>query len=137
MVRAVVGAGNERQVVMKVVRKQFVCEAVQFEDTPESMLAIQELLGDETVTITWDRGAAQFLVPTPEGVQRVDVGSWVVRMAPGVYRGLPDDVFQANFEVMGLQAGMPASQEEQAGMPASQAEGQAGMPASPAKKGGK
>lgn len=86
--------------VQKVRRKALVLEAMQFVDDVEVVESLREWMGLEELKVQWDRGAPQLVIPSPDGYQRLDVQSWIYRTENGGYRGLPDDVYQANFEAV-------------------------------------
>jgi len=86
----------------QIRRKLMTLEAIQFVDDPAVIEELREFMGLEELEVAWDRGAPQLIIEEPEGFSRLDQFSYVIRTEHGRFRGMPADVFDANFEEVEL-----------------------------------
>lgn len=84
----------------KYRKKPLVVEAVQFQDTVESIDAVHELVGD-TISIDYSQDPPVLKVRTLEGVMTAHPGDYIVKGVAGEVYPVKKDIFEATYEPVG------------------------------------
>jgi len=83
---------------MKYRKKPVVIEAMQLEDTKESLAAIMRFTADGGVRVQLNGNAV--IIPTLEGDHRADVGDWIICGVQGEFYPCKPDIFEATYELV-------------------------------------
>ncbi len=84
----------------KYRKKPVVIEAVQFDGTPGSAVALFDLfdIPGATFSPVASLESGELLIPTLEGVMTATAGDWVIRGVKGEFYPCKPDIFAATYE---------------------------------------
>jgi hypothetical protein len=86
--------------MMGVYRKKPVeIKAVQFIDDPETLLVIQEFMGDIQLTIDYKKSNDPKLkIKTLEGTMNASIGDYIIKGVKGEFYPCNPDIFELTYE---------------------------------------
>lgn len=82
----------------KFRKKPVEIEAVKFEDTTESMIAITELAPNEVLTISYKTRPITLKIPTLEGDMTATEGDYIIKGVEGEIYPCKPDIFHKTYE---------------------------------------
>lgn len=83
----------------KFRKKPVVVEAVQFQDTPESITEISDWAGEDiAIDYGTPSGRPHLYVRTYEGTMHVSLGDWIIKGVAGEFYPCKPDIFEATYE---------------------------------------
>jgi hypothetical protein len=81
---------------MKFQKKPIIIDAIQFFDTSERLIEIQEFVGD-TIIVRYE-GVTELVVDTLEGKSLAHVGDWIVKGIEGEVYPVKRSIFEKTYE---------------------------------------
>lgn len=83
----------------KFRKKPVVIEAIQFFDQPEEIMAIQEFMGGDDLTIGYkDIDDPKLKIHTLEGVMNASLGDYIIKGVNGEFYPCKPDIFEKTYE---------------------------------------
>lgn len=86
----------------KFRKKPVVIEAIQFEGTPASAVAVFEMFNipGGKFEPDYDLQTGNLMIPTMEGEMRVHRDDWVIKGVKGEFYPCKPDIFEATYEAV-------------------------------------
>lgn len=83
----------------KFRKKPVVIDAIQFFDQPEEIIAIQEFMGGDDLTIDYkDVYDPKLKIHTLEGVMNASLGDYIIKGVNGEFYPCKPDIFEKTYE---------------------------------------
>lgn len=84
---------------MKYRKKPVEIEAVQFDDDPDTLIKINDDLGLDPVTVSYENPDAPVLkIPTLEGTMTAQAGDFIIKGVHGEFYPCKPDIFEETYE---------------------------------------
>lgn len=82
---------------MKYIKKPIIIDAIQFNDTPERLVEIQEFM-DKDITVDYaDNDNPKLKIETLEGIMEASIGDYIIKGIKGEFYPCKPDIFEASY----------------------------------------
>ncbi len=85
---------------MNYRKKPIVIQAVQFQDTAESLVEISEFAPGDIVVSYKDKELPHLKIETLEGTMQALPGDWIIKGVKGEFYPCKPDIFAATYEAV-------------------------------------